>query len=226
MENYKTFQNILDGILLKCRESAQDFPEEERIVAVNEEYLYLQRIIDRYNPGTEWTSQDTDTNYVDITMNANVSKVPHDKTGVIRRVEYRIDGESNWHEVDRTSAKTYTGLSLSDALERKAHPTQYISRMGSIQLVGKIDSNYTVRIYVADDVTLLSASNKTAEPRLPMFARTLLVLSPTIEYMDEEESQTVKKHEERYFTVMREFVLWAKGGAPKRRYRNKSKRRI
>lgn len=224
IENYKTFQDILDGILIKTLETDQNFPEEDRIVGINEEYLFLRQLVDRYNVGREFTVTVSDSNYYDQTLTAGNNQLTNSKDGVIRKIEYKIDGESTWHKLKRTSVAAYEG-DLSDDLDTVTTPDYFIERNGNITLIGTLNTDATVRIWIGDDLVLLSATNKTDEPRLPLFARVLLVLSPTIEYMERHNMHGVDKYKERYALVLNEFRRWAKQASPNRQMRVKSVRR-
>ncbi len=227
MANYTTFQNILDGILLKTLETAQNFPEEDRMVGINEEYQFLHTLINKFNVGKEWTATDTDNNYYDQTLTAGDTELTNTKEGSIRKIQYKLTGESHWYTLERTSVEAFEGTcgSVSEALETVTLPEYYIERDGNIELLGKLSVDATIRIFISEDLTLLSSSNKEDEPRIPKFARVLLVLAPTLEYMHRHNMHGTEKYNERYVMVLNQLKDWVKQTTPPRKLKVKSVRR-
>ena len=227
MENYETWQDILDGILLKTDESVQNFPVENRTVSINEEYLFLYTLINKYNVGKEWTAANTDNNWYDQTLTAGDTELPNLKQGVIRKVEFQLTGESYWHTAERTSVRAFEGLcgSVSEAIETVTIPEYFIERDGNIQLLGELSVDATVRIFISDDLKLLTSGDEAEEPRLPLFARVLLVLAPSLEFMDRHNMLGVGKYEQRYITVLKQLRDSVRETAPPRKLKMKSVRR-
>ena len=224
-----TFQEILDDILIKTGNKgvAQNFPVSERTELINEEYIFLRRVIDKYLPAKEITETDTDNNYYDQTLLAAATQVPNTKQGTIRKLEYQVTGSADWVPLNRTSVISYESEygSVSKALG-SGIPTHYIERLGNIQVLGIFGVNATIRIWITDDLVLLQTGvNEASTPRLPRFAHVLLKLGPTLQYKNDHNMHGTEKDNQRYLDTLVELHKWAKQSAPRSKLSFKSRRR-